>query len=218
VDAIDLPRKGLVVVAHPDDETLWSGGLLLQYPDWDWYLVTLCRAGDPDRAPRFRKLLAHLGARGNMGNLNDNPEQTPLKIEEVEGTILSLLPEQGEYHICLTHGPAGEYTRHLRHEETSRAVLALWEAGLLCTRELWMFAYHDDGGHSFPTVHPLAHRVVDLEKEVWERKYQIITEIYGFRPESWEAKTTPAREGFWCFRTPEAALDWIRMGHPYRTR
>ena len=40
----------LVVSAHPDDETLWAGGLLLSHPEWEPFIVTLCR--DARRAAR----------------------------------------------------------------------------------------------------------------------------------------------------------------------
>ena len=29
-----------VVVAHPDDETLWAGGLLLSHPEWSPFKET----------------------------------------------------------------------------------------------------------------------------------------------------------------------------------
>ena len=58
-----------VIVAHPDDETLWAGGTILMYPEWDWFVVTLCRANDPDRAPKFHRVLEILHAKGDMGNL-----------------------------------------------------------------------------------------------------------------------------------------------------
>ena len=35
---------------------------------------TLCRAGDPDRRPRFRRVLEYLGAEGGMADLDDGPE------------------------------------------------------------------------------------------------------------------------------------------------
>ncbi|KPK81130.1 MAG: hypothetical protein AMS27_15700 [Bacteroides sp. SM23_62_1] len=56
-----------VIVAHPDDETLWAGGTVLAHPLWDWYIITLCRKSDPDRAPKFYRVLEILGAEGIYG-------------------------------------------------------------------------------------------------------------------------------------------------------
>ena len=116
------------MVAHPDDETLWAGGLLLNHPQWSPFIVTLCRGRDTDRAPKFLRALEHLGAKGVMGDLDDGPDQAPLPVAVVKQTILSLLPER-DYDLLLTHAPLGEYTRHRRHEEASRAIRDLWRDG-----------------------------------------------------------------------------------------
>ena len=42
-----------VIVAHPDDETLWAGGTILSHPEWKWFIVSLCRGNDQDRSVRF---------------------------------------------------------------------------------------------------------------------------------------------------------------------
>src|SRR5512147_433990 len=77
-----------VIVAHPDDETLWAGGMILTQPTWHWFVVTLCRGSDEDRAPRFYRALKALGAEGTMGDLNDGPEQVPLADDQLQETIL----------------------------------------------------------------------------------------------------------------------------------
>ena len=61
----------LVLVAHPDDETIWMGGTILAYPNIDWTIFCLCRGDDPDRAPKFRRVLKFLGAHGTISNLED---------------------------------------------------------------------------------------------------------------------------------------------------
>ncbi len=131
--------RAAVVVAHPDDETLWCGGYILAHPEFDWRVVTLCRASDPDRAPKFRKVLEQLGAVGEMADLDDGPDQVPLPIEQIQATITRLLAGNS-YSLILTHGPRGEYTRHRRHEECCRSVVDLWRSGNIATNRLSLFA------------------------------------------------------------------------------
>ena len=68
-----------VIVAHPDDETLWAGGTILSHPEWKWFIVCLCRGNDEDRSFRFKKALKILKSEGIMGDLDDGPEQKPLE-------------------------------------------------------------------------------------------------------------------------------------------
>ena len=114
-----------VIVAHPDDETLWCGGLMLMHPDTRWTVVTLCRKNDPDRSPKFNKAMKVFGAKGIMGDLDDGPDQIPLGEQEVQDSIMNLLGAD-KFDIIFTHSTTGEYTRHLRHEETAKEVLKLW--------------------------------------------------------------------------------------------
>ncbi len=188
-------RTVAVVVAHPDDEILWAGGLLLLHPEWSVVVAALCRGGDADRAPRFHRAMARLGARGRIGDLDDGPEQTPQEPARVEALVQALLPGR-DFDLILTHAPEGEYSRHLRHEETSRAVTSLLVSGALRCRALWTFAYEDGGGAHLPRARLEASLFVPLPDPVWEEKSAIITGIYGFRPTSWEARATPREEAF----------------------
>lgn len=193
-------EKCAVVVAHPDDETLWAGGTMLMHPESQWTVVTLCRKSDPDRAPKFFRAIERLNATGAMGDLDDEPEQSPLAARDVQGTIISLLPS-GPFDLVMTHGLRGEYTRHRRHEETGKATLALWKAGWLKAGQIWQFAYEDGDGKYLPRAVQDADLKTPLADEIWRRKYQIVTELYGFGPDSFEAKTTPQEEAFRCLRT-----------------
>lgn len=201
------PRpRAAVVVAHPDDETLWCGGYILTHPEFLWRIVTLCRGVDPDRAPRFRRVLQRLGAEGEMADLDDGPDQTPLPVEQVRETAARLLAGTS-YHLILTHGPMGEYTRHRRHEECCRGVVELWRSGRIDTRRMCLFAYEDGGRAYLPRVRGDADRRDILTDAVWLEKRRLITDIYGFQPDSWEARSTPREEGFWCFDSAQAAVE-----------
>ncbi len=186
----------VVIVAHPDDETLWAGGTLLMHPDSNWTIVSLTRKSDPDRAPKFHQVMEHYHAQGVMGDLDDGPEQTPLRTIDVEDAIMDLLPSH-RYDLVLTHSLWGEYTRHKRHEEVARAVMALRDSQRVSTGDLWMFAYEDGGGKYLPRPAANCDVTIRLPQDVWQHKYEIITDVYGFAPDTFEAKTTPKEETFW---------------------
>ncbi len=113
-----------IITAHPDDEILWCGGTVLINPDCNWFIACLCRKNDENRAPKFHEVLKILNARGVMGNLDDSPEQQALSLKIVKDMIGDLLPLKN-YDLIITHDPSGEYTRHRRHEEISRAVIRI---------------------------------------------------------------------------------------------
>jgi LmbE family N-acetylglucosaminyl deacetylase len=184
-----------IIVAHPDDETLWAGGIILMHPRWRCFIFSLCRSSDPDRAPKFKQALSNLGATGTMADIDDGPEQYPLFLQELPHTIVTGI-DPLLYDLILTHGSKGEYTQHRRHEEVSQAVLELVRSGKIRCRELWQFAYEDGDGQYAPRADAQASFSVTLPDDICKRKYKIITEIYGFAPESWESRVTPRTEAF----------------------
>jgi LmbE family N-acetylglucosaminyl deacetylase len=199
-----------VIVAHPDDETLWSGGTILSHPLWKWFIVCLCRGSDTDRSPRFLNTLHVLGSQGIIGDLDDGPEQKPLDENELENAILELLPSI-HFDLIISHNPGGEYTRHVRHEEIGKTVIRLWHAHKISANELWTFAYEDGDKKYYPRPIENSSIYHTLTEQIWLKKYSIITETYGFKKNSFEAETTPRAESFWRFTNSNDAQKWLKQ-------
>jgi LmbE family N-acetylglucosaminyl deacetylase len=205
-------KKVALIVAHPDDETLWAGGTILSHPSWQWFIVSLCRGSDPERATKFKEALRVLKSEGIMGDLDDGPDQKSLDEKEVEHAIIDLLPPK-YFDLLISHHPAGEYTRHIRHKEAGKAVIKLWHAGRIYANELWVFAYEDGHKEYFPRPIEKADIYRILTKRIWLRKYSIITETYGFVKSSFEAQTTPRAESFWQFTNSYDAKKLLNNQH-----
>ena len=66
-----------------------------------------------------------------------------------------------------------------------------------------MFAYEDGEGKYLPRPAPARRDsdiLIKLPDEIWQKKYDIVTKIYGFGPDSFEAKATQRQESFSCFK------------------
>ena len=212
MDILNITTKEVaIIVAHPDDETLWVGGTILIHPAWNCFIVSVCRRNDTNRAPKFYKALKALNSAGAMGDLDDGPDQSPLDEKELEQTILTLLPFK-QYDLIITHNPNGEYTRHLRHEEVSKAVINLWHSNRIVAKELHTFAYEDGDRKYYPRSIMDASIYNSLSKEIWLKKYNILRDIYGFDINSWELQTTPHDEAFWQFSDSLSAMNWLKKG------
>jgi len=192
--------KALVIVAHPDDETIWCGGTILKHKKWDWTIISLCRKGDPDRAPKFARVCRALNARCAMGDLEDEHPERPLRSpEEVKSRIAGLLGQKKfgfSFDFIFTHGENGEYG-HNRHKETHAAVKEMLSEGALRCKKIFFFSYKRSsrGGFAEPDA-----RCADLNEELSARgaraKQLLITSMYGFSIGSFEQLSASAVETF----------------------
>jgi LmbE family N-acetylglucosaminyl deacetylase len=187
--------KAAVIVAHPDDETLWSGGTILSYPNINWTILALTRKSDPDRAPKFFQAVELLNAAGFMSDLDDSLLQQPLSIDEIKSSILNIMCDRS-FDLIITHNIEGEYTRHLRHEEVSKAVNELIEDKKLKCKRFLNFAYEDGQKKYLPKPRKNADLIFDLPQTIFARKKNIIIDTYGFSPDSFEGKVCSNLEAF----------------------
>lgn len=135
--------SALVVIAHPDDETIWMSGTILMNPQVKWTIFSLCRGNDSDRAPKFRKVCKYYGAREIISDLEDEGVMNIREsVPEIKKKIKRLLPVRS-YDYVFTHGVDGEYG-HPRHKGTHQVVKLLVESCKLKTKRFFVFSYELD--------------------------------------------------------------------------
>jgi len=110
--------KKLMIVAHPDDETLWGGGKLFKDR---YFVVCLTNGYHSRRANEFKKLLQFTNNSGIILNYPDIQSHIKDNWSEVENGILKDLSKILNYQYwdkIVTHGLEGT-TGHIHHKKTS---------------------------------------------------------------------------------------------------
>lgn len=201
----DLKKQinALVIVAHPDDETIWMGGTILKNKDWKWNIICLSRMNDVDRKPRFLKVCEHYRAKCVINDLEDE-SLTPLSIKDVEEKIIECLKKinKKEFDYVFTHGKNGEYG-HLRHKEVHMAVKSLISKNILKSKNYFYFSYNPSDS-TFNNIHNInvalpnkkADYVVNLDRKVLKDKINLVVDKYGFDKKSFEAVSCNIVEAF----------------------
>ena len=113
--------KNLMIVAHPDDETLWGGANL--YKDI-YFVVCLTNGHNYQRASDFHKLLNFTKNEGIILDYPDLQDYVQDKWIEVKESIikdLSTIINYNNWDKIVTHGPEGT-TGHMHHKKISAYV------------------------------------------------------------------------------------------------
>lgn len=189
-----------MIVAHPDDETIWMGGMILKHKNWQWTILSLCRKDDPDRAPRFKKVCEYYGAKGIIGDLDDVVLK-PLPPKNIIKKVREFLKHK-EYDYIFTHGENGEYG-HMRHKEIHKAVKKMIEEEELKCEKIYYFDYlagkkraPHDSKVKIPIPSLEAEESVRLNRKEFNDKFKLITEFYGFRENIFETLSCHNVESF----------------------
>ena len=168
-------KRALVVIAHPDDETIWMGGTIARNKKIDWTIFSLCRASDRDRAPKFKRVCEYYGAKSIISDLDDNGN---LSLEEAKQEAKkNILKKIGfnKFDYIFTHGANGEYGHEL-HIAVHLAIDELIKEEKIKPKTVFYFDYvknnyleHGNGS----IINNLS------EKELLEKK-RIVAEMYGY--------------------------------------
>jgi len=192
--------SALCIVAHPDDETIWMGGTIMQNQSWDWTIFSLCRKHDQNRMPKFKKVCDFFNAHSIISDLDDEI-LNPLPINHIVNKIKENLSDE-KYDYVFTHGKNGEYG-HIRHIETHRAVEYMTKNGDLNFGKLFNFSYNDgeikaphDSELAIPVANGKADWVIELNESIYQKKFDLITSLYGFSHPIFETLACGKEEAF----------------------
>lgn len=105
-------NNGAVIIAHPDDETIWAGGLIASYPGLFTVICCSIPRTDPIRAFKFFDACKALGAEARLLPYVETPSEPLKHLDQIS---------LERFDVVVTHNAQGEYG-HLHHQQVHRFV------------------------------------------------------------------------------------------------
>lgn len=176
-----MKKNVLVIIAHPDDETLWMGGYLLRNKkNWNTTVICLTRKSDKDRLPKFKKVMKALGTKGLIYDLDDTDLKRHLSKEEILKTIEPHIKNK-EFDMLFTHNANGEYG-HIRHIDTHKTIKFAIKNKILSSRKTYFFSYHKirNKFQGYATYNSNADIFIKLNRDELSMKRKLAIGVYGY--------------------------------------
>lgn len=187
--------EALVIVAHPDDETIWMGGTILKHENLRWTIFSLTRRDDPDRAPKFMHVARFYGAKSIISDLEDEGIMNLSEsLPHIKSRLIKNLRGR-KFDYLFTHGRNGEYG-HLRHKGVFLAIRELLKKRLFSARQIFTFAYELDETRGIAKASSQADFSIKLSPKILKTKEDIIEKMYGFKKSSFESRSSGQVETF----------------------
>ena len=113
--------KSLMIIAHPDDESLWGGAHLAKQ---DYLVVCVTCGSDEKRKKEFEKAMNEFGNKymslGYPDKTNNEKDDWSKIYYKIEKDIKYILNYK-KWDMIVTHNPEGEYN-HIHHKMVSTMV------------------------------------------------------------------------------------------------
>ena len=152
LDSIDLTViDKLMIVAHPDDETLWGSAHL---QDDEYFVVCLTHGWNERRRSAFENamrttndkylILNYPDTKKYLGNGKYETDMLTTCRSAMQKDIDTLLTYK-KWNTVVTHNPFGEYGKYL-HQQISKMVTTSYQKAKLSSANLWYFGrYYNKG-------------------------------------------------------------------------
>lgn len=126
----DITAKKLMIVAHPDDETLWGAAHLMSE---DYFVLCITNGRNKTRKAEFEKMLERSG---NSGYILEYPDKVAGKRddwaqvwEKIDSDVERIMTCK-DWELIVTHNKDGEYG-HQQHKYTHSIVTQAYDKNKL---------------------------------------------------------------------------------------
>ncbi len=169
LDGIDLEKaEKLMIIAHPDDETLWGGAHLLED---DYLVVCITCGGDKRRVQEFKKAMKISGDQYLMLGYPDKVFGVRSKWTEEEKRLkedLKIIMQAKKWKLIVTHNFDGEYG-HEQHIKANKFVMEVYNSCGLKS-DLYLFGKYYTKGK----IKKAQKYLEKIDKKYIEEKYRMI--------------------------------------------